>query len=393
MLEPAMVAGFTAIGMDVILVGPMPTPGVAMLTRSLRADLGVMLSASHNPYHDNGIKLFGPDGYKLSDEIELSIEDLMNSVGDGKRAGSKSLGRAQRLDDAAGRYIEIVKGTFPKGLRLGNLKIVVDCANGAAYKLAPKVFFELGAEVIPIGVEPDGFNINRDCGATAPSNVRDAVLLHKADVGIALDGDADRLIIVDEIGNVVDGDQIMAAIATAWQVSGQLKGDGVVSTVMSNLGLEHYLISRGLNFYRTDVGDRYVLEHMKVNGFNLGGEQSGHIIMSDYTSTGDGIIAALQVLAIAVAKEKPMSEITNVFKPFPQYLKNITIGKINPLEAQSVKKIIKRGENLLDKQGRILVRKSGTEPLVRVMVEGEDESIVTEIVDDITSEIQKFQCD
>jgi phosphoglucosamine mutase len=390
MLEPAMVAGFTAIGMDVILVGPMPTPGVAMLTRSLRADLGVMLSASHNPYHDNGIKLFGPDGYKLSDEIELSIENLMNSVGDGKRAGPKDLGRAQRLDDAAGRYIEIVKGTFPKGLRLGNLKIVVDCANGAAYKLAPKVFFELGAEVIPIGVEPDGFNINRDCGAIAPANVRDSVLLHKADVGIALDGDADRLIIVDELGNVVDGDQIMAAIATAWQVSGQLKGDGVVSTVMSNLGLEHYLISRGLNFYRTDVGDRYVLEHMKVNGFNLGGEQSGHIIMSDYTSTGDGIIAALQVLAIAVAKEKPMSEITSIFKPFPQYLKNITIGKINPLEVQSVKKVIKRGESLLHKRGRVLVRKSGTEPLVRVMVEGEDEDIVTQIVDDITSEIQKF---
>jgi phosphoglucosamine mutase len=385
-----MVAGFTAIGMDVILVGPMPTPGVAMLTRSLRADLGVMLSASHNPYYDNGIKLFGPDGCKLSDEIEVSIENIMNSVGDGKRAGSKDLGRAQRLDDAAGRYIEIVKGTFPKGLRLGNLKIVVDCANGAAYKLAPKVFFELGAEVIPIGVEPDGFNINRDCGAISPANVRDSVLLHKADVGIALDGDADRLIIVDELGNVVDGDQIMAAIATAWQISGQLKGAGVVSTVMSNLGLEHYLISRGLNFYRTDVGDRYVLEHMKVNGFNLGGEQSGHIIMSDYTSTGDGIIAALQVLAIAVAKEKPMSEITRVFKPFPQYLKNIPIGKINPLEAPSVKKVIKRGESLLDKQGRVLVRKSGTEPLVRVMVEGEDEDIVTQIVDDITGEIQKF---
>jgi phosphoglucosamine mutase len=389
MLEPAMVAGFTAIGMDVILVGPMPTPGVAMLTRSLRADLGVMLSASHNPYHDNGIKLFGPDGYKLSDEIELSIESLMNSVGDGKRAGPEALGRAQRLDDAAGRYIEMVKGTFPKGLRLGNLKIVVDCANGAAYKLAPKVFFELGAEVIPIGVEPDGFNINHDCGAIAPANVRESVLLNKADVGIALDGDADRLIIVDELGNVVDGDQIMAAIATAWQVSGQLKGDGVVSTVMSNLGLEHYLKSRDLNFYRTDVGDRYVLEHMKVNGFNLGGEQSGHIIMSDYTSTGDGIIAALQVLAIAVSKEKPMSEITSVFKPFPQYLKNITIGKINPLDAQSVKKVIKRGENLLDKRGRVLVRKSGTEPLVRVMVEGEDEDVVTQIVDDITSEIQK----
>lgn len=389
MLEPAMVAGFTAIGMDVILVGPMPTPGVAMLTRSLRADLGVMLSASHNPFYDNGIKLFGPDGYKLSDEIEVCIEKLINNQ-DKKRAGPSELGRAKRLDDAAGRYIEIAKGSFPKGLTLGGLKIVVDCANGAAYKLAPKVFFELGADVIPIGVEPDGFNINHHCGAIAPKSIQEAVLSNKADVGIALDGDADRLVLVDQLGNTVDGDQIMAAIATSWQSLGRLKSDNIVGTAMSNLGLEKYLKTKNLNLFRTEVGDRYVLEYMRANGCNLGGEQSGHIIMSDYATTGDGIIAALQMLAIAVSTNKTINEITRVFEPLPQQLLNLRIGNINPLEEEEVKKLIKHGQSRLGEQGRILIRKSGTEPLIRVMVEGQCQEVVAEIVASLGEVIQKF---
>ena len=375
--------------MDVILVGPMPTPGVAMLTRSLRADLGVMLSASHNPFYDNGIKLFGPDGYKLSDEIEVCIENLINNQ-DKKRAAPSELGRAKRLDDAAGRYIEIAKGSFPKGLTLGGLKIVVDCANGAAYKLAPKVFFELGADVVPIGVEPDGFNINHHCGAIAPKSIREAVLSNNADVGIALDGDADRLVLVDQLGNTVDGDQILAAIATAWQSLNQLKSNDIVGTAMSNLGLEKYLKTRNLNLFRTEVGDRYVLEHMRANGCNLGGEQSGHIILSDYATTGDGIIAALQMLAIAVSTNKTISEITRVFEPLPQQLKNIRIGNINPLEEEKVKKIIEQGQIHLGRQGRILIRKSGTEPLIRIMVEGEHQEIVTETLTSISEEIQKF---
>jgi phosphoglucosamine mutase len=389
MLEPAMVAGFTAIGMDVILVGPMPTPGVAMLTRSLRADLGVMLSASHNPFYDNGIKLFGPDGYKLSDEIEVCIEKLINNQ-DKKRAGPSELGRAKRLDDAAGRYIEIAKGSFPKGLTLGGLKIVVDCANGAAYKLAPKVFFELGADVIPIGVEPDGFNINHHCGAIAPKSIQEAVLSNEADVGIALDGDADRLVLVDQLGNTVDGDQIMAAIATAWQSLGRLKSDNIVGTAMSNLGLEKYLKTKNLNLFRTEVGDRYVLEYMRANGCNLGGEQSGHIIMSDYATTGDGIIAALQMLAIAVSTNKTINEITRVFEPLPQQLLNLRIGNINPLEEEEVKKLIKQGQSRLGEQGRVLIRKSGTEPLIRVMVEGQCQEMVAEIVASLGEVIQKF---
>jgi len=389
MLEPAMVAGFTAIGMDVILVGPMPTPGVAMLTRSLRADLGVMLSASHNPFYDNGIKLFGPDGYKLSDEIEVCIEKLINNQ-DKKRAGPSELGRAKRLDDAAGRYIEIAKGSFPKGLTLGGLKIVVDCANGAAYKLAPKVFFELGADVIPIGVEPDGFNINHHCGAIAPKRIQEAVISNEADVGIALDGDADRLVLVDQLGNTVDGDQIMAAIATAWQSLGRLKSDNIVGTTMSNLGLEKYLKTKNLNLFRTEVGDRYVLEYMRANGCNLGGEQSGHIIMSDYATTGDGIIAALQMLAIAVSTNKTINEITRVFEPLPQQLLNLRIGNINPLEEEEVKKLIKQGQNRLGEEGRVLIRKSGTEPLIRVMVEGQCQEMVAEIVASLGEVIQKF---
>lgn len=389
MLEPAMVAGFTAIGMDVILVGPMPTPGVAMLTRSLRADLGVMLSASHNPFYDNGIKLFGPDGYKLSDEIEVCIEKLINNQ-DKKRAGPSELGRAKRLDDAAGRYIEIAKGSFPKGLTLGGLKIVVDCANGAAYKLAPKVFFELGADVIPIGVEPDGFNINHHCGAIAPKRIQEAVISNEADVGIALDGDADRLVLVDQLGNTVDGDQIMAAIATAWQSLGRLKSDNIVGTTMSNLGLEKYLKTKNLNLFRTEVGDRYVLEYMRANGCNLGGEQSGHIIMSDYATTGDGIIAALQMLAIAVSTNKTINEVTRVFEPLPQQLLNLRIGNINPLEEEEVKKLIKQGQNRLGEEGRVLIRKSGTEPLIRVMVEGQCQEMVAEIVASLGEVIQKF---
>ena len=389
MLEPAMVAGFTAIGMDVILVGPMPTPGVAMLTRSLRADLGVMLSASHNPFYDNGIKLFGPDGYKLSDEIEVCIENLINNQNK-KRASPSELGRAKRLDDAAGRYIEIAKGSFPKGLTLGGLKIVVDCANGAAYKLAPKVFFELGADVIPIGVEPDGFNINHHCGAIAPKSIQEAVLSNEADVGIALDGDADRLVLVDQLGNTVDGDQIMAAIATAWQSMGRLKSDNIVGTAMSNLGLEKYLKTRNLNLFRTEVGDRYVLEYMRANGCNLGGEQSGHIILSDYATTGDGIIAALQMLAIAVSANKTINEITRVFDPLPQQLLNLRIGNINPLDEEEVKKIIKQGQSRLGEQGRVLIRKSGTEPLIRVMAEGQCQEMVAEIVASIGEVIQKF---
>ena len=389
MLEPAMVAGFTAIGMDVILVGPMPTPGVAMLTRSLRADLGVMLSASHNPFYDNGIKLFGPDGYKLSDEIEVCIEKLINNQ-DKKRAGPSELGRAKRLDDAAGRYIEIAKGSFPKGLTLGGLKIAVDCANGAAYKLAPKVFFELGADVIPIGVEPDGFNINHHCGAIAPKRIQEAVISNEADVGIALDGDADRLVLVDQLGNTVDGDQIMAAIATAWQSLGRLKSDNIVGTAMSNLGLEKYLKTKNLNLFRTEVGDRYVLEYMRANGCNLGGEQSGHIIMSDYATTGDGIIAALQMLAIAVSTNKTINEITRVFEPLPQQLLNLRIGNINPLEEEEVKKLITQGQSRLGEQGRVLIRKSGTEPLIRVMVEGQCQEMVAEIVASLGEVIQKF---
>ncbi|MDC0398604.1 phosphoglucosamine mutase [Alphaproteobacteria bacterium] len=389
MLEPAMVAGFTAIGMDVILVGPMPTPGVAMLTRSLRADLGVMLSASHNPFYDNGIKLFGPDGYKLSDEIEVCIEKLINNQ-DKKRAEPSELGRAKRLDDAAGRYIEIAKGSFPKGLTLGGLKIVVDCANGAAYKLAPKVFFELGADVIPIGVEPDGFNINHHCGAIAPKSIQEAVLSNEADVGIALDGDADRLVLVDQLGNTVDGDQIMAAIATSWQSLGRLKSDNIVGTAMSNLGLEKYLKTKNLNLFRTEVGDRYVLEYMRANGCNLGGEQSGHIIMSDYATTGDGIIAALQMLAIAVSTNKTINEITRVFEPLPQQLLNLRIGNINPLEEEEVKKLIEQGQSRLGEQGRVLIRKSGTEPLIRVMVEGQCQEMVAEIVASLGDVIQKF---
>jgi len=387
MLEPALTAGFTSVGMDVVLLGPVPTPAVGMLTRSLRADLGVMISASHNPFEDNGIKLFGPDGFKLSDEVERAIEARLD---DGERidlAPPGLLGRARRLDDALGRCIEFVKSAFPRGLRLEGLKIVVDCANGAAYRVAPAVLYELGAEVVPIGVNPDGFNINRNCGATVPASMQASVVEHGADLGIALDGDADRVILADEKGNLVDGDQVMALIAGAWSQSARLAKPGVVATVMSNLGLEHYLRSLGLGLERTPVGDRYVLEHMRRHGFNVGGEQSGHIILTDYATTGDGLIAVLQVLAVLVSSNRLASEVLQVFSPFPQLLRNVRCAKA-VLDHSSVRSTIAAAEAELGDAGRLVIRPSGTEPVVRVMAEGEDLGRVTQVVDSIVASIE-----
>lgn len=392
LLEPALTAGFISVGMDVMLLGPLPTPAVAMLTRSLRADLGVMISASHNPYQDNGIKLFGPDGFKLSDEDELTIESKMFNGLEGYRIGSDHLGRAKRLDDANGRYIEYVKNTFPRGLRLDGLKIVIDCANGAAYKVAPTVLWELGAEVVPVAVAPDGFNINKNCGSLHTGVICEMVVAHGAHLGIALDGDADRVMLCDELGNMIDGDQLMALIGDLWQRSGQLKGGGVVATVMSNLGLERFLGQRGLNMVRTNVGDRYVLEHMRREGFNVGGEQSGHIILSDHSTTGDGLVAALQVLAALVQSGRPASEILRLFTPLPQVLKNIRIAGASVADVLSnatVQTAIAAGEDKLAGQGRLLIRKSGTEPLIRVMAEGEDQDQVTAVVDDIIETIRR----
>ncbi|MEQ8395415.1 phosphoglucosamine mutase [Thalassobaculum sp.] len=388
MLEPAMVAGFTAIGMDVVLVGPMPTPAVAMLTPSLRADLGVVISASHNAFHDNGIKLFGPDGYKLSDAAELDIEARMDDLGAGALAGSRDLGRARRMEDAQGRYIEAVKAAFPSNLSLDGLKVVVDCANGAGYKVAPRVLYELGAEVIPIGVEPNGFNINDRCGATVPQSMRARVVEEGADVGLALDGDADRLILADEIGQVIDGDQVLGMMARSWSESGRLKGGGVVATVMSNLGLERYLQSIDLKLERTSVGDRYVLERMHSDGYNVGGEQSGHMIFSDYAKTGDGLLAALQVLAVLIRAGRPMSEVARVFAPLPQVLKNARYGGGDPLQTAGVKAAIAEGEQALNGTGRLLIRKSGTEPVIRVMAEGDNQRAVAGIVDAIVGAIE-----
>ena len=388
MIEAALVAGFTAVGMDVILVGPMPTPAVAMLTRSLRADLGVMISASHNPFADNGIKLFGPDGYKLSDEIEATIEARMRE-GHAPLAKSEALGRAVRLDDARGRYIEFVKNSFPKGLTLDGLKIVVDCAHGAAYRVAPTVLAELGADVIPLGVKPDGININRDCGATAPEAMCKTVLAEGAHLGIALDGDADRLIVADEKGRVLDGDQLMALVARSWATEGRLAGGAIVATVMSNHGLERFLGGLGLQLHRTPVGDRYVVERMRSGGFNVGGEQSGHIILSDFVTTGDGLIAALQVLAVLVALAKPASETGRVFDPLPQRLRSLAVeASAKPLDAASVKTAIRAAEAALGSAGRILVRKSGTEPVIRVMAEGEDETVVRRVIDEVIRAIE-----
>ncbi len=389
LLEPALTSGFVSMGMDVILVGPMPTPAVAMLTKTLRADLGVMISASHNPYQDNGIKLFDSDGYKLSDEVEIEIESRFASDMTPNLAASDKLGRAKRLDDANGRYNEYVKQTFPKNMRLDNLKLVIDCANGAAYKVAPQVLWELGADVVPIGVNPDGFNINDNCGSTAADKMCSQVVAHNADLGIALDGDADRVLIADETGRLVDGDQLMGLIARDWACRGQLKGGGVVATVMSNLGLERYLEGLGLDLFRTQVGDRYVVEKMREGAFNLGGEQSGHIIMSNYGTTGDGLVAALQILAVLVSTGKKASEVCRVFKPLPQLLRNIRFSDGEPLENSAVKDIIAEGEGRLKDSGRLLIRKSGTEPMIRVMAEGEDQPLVDEVVNDIVAVIER----
>jgi phosphoglucosamine mutase len=390
MLEPALTAGFVSVGMDVVLLGPLPTPAVAMLTRSLRADLGVVISASHNPYHDNGIKLFGPDGYKLSDEVEADIERRI--VANGKAielAPPERLGRARRLDDALGRYIEFVKNSFPRGLRLDGLRIVVDCAHGAAYRAAPTVLWELGADVVPIGVDPDGFNINKHCGATSTEALQNAVVDAEADVGIALDGDADRVVMVDEKGNRLDGDQLLALVARTWHRSGRLKGGGVVATVMSNLGLERYLGSLGLGMVRAQVGDRYVFEAMRGGGYNVGGEQSGHIILTDHTTTGDGLISALQALAALVEEKRPASETVHLFEPVPQLLKNVRFHGEAPLEVTPVKEAIRAAETMLGDQGRLLIRKSGTEPLIRVMAEGEDDALVGRAVDAVVRAIER----
>ncbi|MBC8337157.1 MAG: phosphoglucosamine mutase [Rhodospirillales bacterium] len=389
LLEPALTAGFISMGMDVVLVGPMPTPGVAMLTRSLRADLGVVISASHNPFEDNGIKLFGPDGYKLSDATEAEIEARVHSDMNDHMAHAAHLGRARRLDDARGRYNEYVKQTFPKGLRLDGLKVAIDCANGAAYKVGPEVLWELGAEIVPIGVDPDGVNINKGCGSTDTDCLSSMVSAHGADIGIALDGDADRVLIVDEKGDLVDGDQILGLIAGDWASNGRLNGASVVSTVMSNLGLEHFLNGQNLELIRTQVGDRYVVECMREGGYNLGGEQSGHIVLSDYSTTGDGLIAALQVLAVVVASGKPASQVCRVFNPLPQVLKNVEFNGGKPLEDSAVKKAIAEGEGRLGTSGRLLIRPSGTEPVVRVMAEGEDEALINSVVGDIAGVIEQ----
>ncbi len=388
MLEPALTAGFVSMGMDVVLVGPMPTPALAMLTRSLRADLGVVISASHNPYFDNGIKLFGPDGYKLSDDEELEIERLMDDESL-TPAEPADLGRARRLDDAQGRYIEYVKQTFPRGLRLDGLRIVVDCANGAAYKVAPTVLWELGADVLPVGVSPDGTNINRNCGATVPDTISERVVASGADLGIAFDGDADRLIIADENGRIIDGDQLMALIATDWQAAGRLQGGGVVATVMSNLGFERYLGRMGLDLVRAAVGDRYVVELMRSGSYNVGGEQSGHIILSDYGTTGDGLIAALQSMAAVVLRDRPASEVLSVFDSLPQIQENVRFSGGAPLEDRLVRAAIADGESLLGADGRLVIRKSGTEPVIRVMAQGDDEALIGTVVRDIVGAIEQ----
>jgi len=387
MVENALVAGFTAVGMDVVQFGPIPTPAVALLAHSMRADLGVMISASHNPYFDNGIKLFGPDGYKLSDEAEMKIEALLGQ--DIPLARSSDIGRARRVEDARGRYIHAVKSSFPNDLRLDGLKIVIDCANGAAYQVAPSTLWELGAQVVAIGVSPNGTNINEGCGSTAPLLCQETVLASGADIGIALDGDADRLIVVDEQGQIVDGDQIMALIAANWAEAGTLRGGGLVTTVMSNLGLERFLAARGIGMERTSVGDRYVLERMRSGGFNVGGEQSGHMILSDYATTGDGTVAALQVLAALVRSGKKASELLHQFDPVPQLLKNVRFSGGKPLEDTEVKRVIAQAESELAGSGRLVIRPSGTEPLIRVMAEGDREEQVRDVVERICTAVEK----
>ncbi|WP_426958124.1 phosphoglucosamine mutase [Muricoccus radiodurans] len=387
MLEPALTAGFVGAGMDAVLVGPLPTPAIALLTRSLRADLGVMISASHNPFEDNGIKLFGPDGLKLSDAQEAEIEAMMEGDLASTLAAPARLGRASRLDDAAGRYIEAVKASFPRGLSLEGLRIVADCANGAAYKVAPTVLWELGAEVVSIGVAPDGFNINKGCGSTAPGQLAGIVRERRADLGIALDGDADRVVLVDEAGTVVDGDQILALVGASWAASGRLRGGAVAATVMSNLGLERYLGSLGLGLIRTKVGDRYVGEAMRERGLNLGGEQSGHLILSDHGTTGDGLVAALQVLAVLVEERRPASAVLRRFEPLPQKLVNLRHAGGDPLSDPRVTEAVKAAEAELGARGRVLIRASGTEPLIRVMVEAEDEATVETMTERLSDAI------
>ncbi|HQT74780.1 MAG: phosphoglucosamine mutase [Acidiphilium sp. 37-67-22] len=388
MLEPALTAGFIGAGMDVTLAGPLPTPAIAMLTRSLRADLGVIISASHNPFEDNGIKLFGPDGAKLSDAVEAEIEALMEQDLAGRLAAASALGRATRLVDAAGRYVESAKSSLPRGLRLDGLRVVLDCANGAAYKVAPAALWELGAEVIPLGVSPDGFNINHECGSTVPSALSAAVVRHRADIGVALDGDADRVILADERGRIIDGDQVLALIARAFQADGRLTGAGIVATVMSNLGLERYLAGLGLALHRTPVGDRYVAETMRAHGLNLGGEQSGHVILADFATTGDGLIAALQVLAVLVREGRPASEVCRLFAPLPQLLRNVRYSGASPLLSPVVTAAATAAEARLAGSGRLLLRASGTEPLIRVMAEGEDEDLVAAVVDELCAVIE-----
>jgi phosphoglucosamine mutase len=383
MIETALVAGFTSVGMDALLLGPMPTPAVAMLTRSMRADLGVMISASHNPYDDNGIKLFGPDGYKLSDDVELEIERLIDSDLAKKLAKSAALGRAKRIEGVPERYIEFAKRTLPRNLSLEGLRVVVDCANGAAYRVIPEALWELGTEVISIGVDPDGFNINKDCGSTEPDGLRRKVRELRADIGIALDGDADRVVIVDEHGHLVDGDQLLAVIAESWHKDGRLAKAGVVTTIMSNFGLERHLDGFGIKVHRVQVGDRYVLEHMREYGFNVGGEPSGHIILPDYTTTGDGFIAALQVLAVVKKLGQPVSVVCHRFDPLPQITKNVRYRDGKPHEDAVVRSAIASGEQRLNGAGRLIVRPSGTEPVIRVTAEGEDLSLVEEVVDGI----------
>ncbi len=389
MIEPALVAGFASVGMDVRLFGPLPTPAVAMMTRSMRADLGVMVSASHNDFADNGIKLFGPDGYKLSDSREAQIEALMDEGLQEGLAEPRALGRVQRIDDAQARYVEIAKATYPRHLTLAGLRIVIDCANGAAYKVAPTALYELGAEVIPVGVSPNGTNINEECGSTHPQAMARAVKEYRADIGIALDGDADRLVICDERGTVVDGDQIMAIIASNWAAEGRLKGGGVVATVMSNLGLERFLTEKGLKLERTAVGDRYVMERMRSGGFNLGGEASGHIILSDVSTTGDGLIAALQVLAVMVQSGKPMSSLARQYEPAPQKMENVRFKGGEPLKNAGVCAAIADAEARLNGSGRVLVRASGTEPLIRIMAEGDDEGLIDQVIKDIAGKVRE----
>jgi len=392
MLENAMVAGFTSVGMDVVLLGPMPTPAVALLTRELRADVGVMISASHNPYEDNGIKLFGPDGFKLSDEDELAIEALLDE--DLPLADSPDIGRARRIEDARGRYIHAVKSSLPDNVRLDGLKIAVDCANGAAYQVAPSAFWELGAEVMAVGVNPNGKNINDKCGSTHLDLIRETVVASGADIGIALDGDADRLIVIDEKGRTVDGDQIMALIGSQWAGEGRLRGGGMVATVMSNLGLERFLGGQGLQLFRAQVGDRHVLEMMRARGCNAGGEQSGHMILLDHATTGDGTVAALQVLAALVRSGKRASELLHLFDPVPQLLKNVRFaggrnGKGGPLENARVKAVIAEAEAGLAGKGRLVIRPSGTEPVIRVMAEGDDAAQVEAVVDAICDAVRE----